>query len=325
MLIVIAATIAACVLMGWSIGANDAANCVGAAIGSRRVSFLSGVVIAALFGFLGSVLIGHYVVKTVGRGIVPLDKLDPHLALYIALAACLGAGIWVIFATYLKMPVSTSHSIVGSVGGAGLAVGAPVFWEKLYSIFICWIFTPVGAFIIAFVLYHPLRIILYRIIPRRFRERGLTWIIVLASAYSAFSWGGNDVANATGVVMGSGLTSAFVATVIGGIAIAVGIFTWGYKVIETVGFKISRLIPMMTIVAQFASALNVYLYTILGIPVSTSHSIVGAVVGVGFVTGKSVFDIKLMRDIIFTWAATPFAAGAVSYLIMYLIKIMVRI
>jgi PiT family inorganic phosphate transporter len=324
-LIVIAATIAACVFIGWSIGANDAANCVGAAVGSRRISFRNGILITSIFGLLGALLIGHRVVKTVGKGIVPLDRLDPIVALYIALAACFGAGLWVILATYLKIPVSTSHSIVGAVGGAGIAVGAPVFWDKLLNIFVGWIATPFGAALLAFICYYPFRLILYRLTPSRYRDRAFTVIIGLVSAYTAFSWGGNDVANATGVIMGAGLTSSFAATLIGGVAILIGVVTWGYKVIETVGFKIARLIPIMTIVAQFSSALNVYIYTMLGIPVSTSHSIVGAVVGVGLVTGKHVFDIRLARDIVFAWAVTPFAAGFVSLLIMALIKIAVGI
>ncbi|KPJ69252.1 hypothetical protein AMJ44_04220 [candidate division WOR-1 bacterium DG_54_3] len=325
MLIIIAATVAACIFIGWSIGANDAANCVGAAIGSRKISFRFGIILTSVFGFLGAILIGHRVVKTVGKGIVPLDKLDPAMALYIALAACFGAGLWVIFATFLKIPVSTSHSIVGAVGGAGLALGAPVMWNKLCNIFIGWIATPFGSALIAFVCYYPFRLILYRLMPYRFREKGFTGLIVLASAYLAFSWGGNDVANATGVIMGSGLTSSLVATLIGGAAIVIGVVTWGYKVIETVGFKITRFIPIMTLVAQFASALNVYFYTMLGIPVSTSHSIVGAVFGVGLVTGKHVFNIKLARDIVFAWAITPFAAGFVSLLVMTLIKMLVGI
>lgn len=321
MIVVAAATILACVFIGWSIGANDAANCVGAAVGSRKISYRVGILVTAIFGFLGALLIGHHVIKTVGKGIVPLDQIDPTIAVYIALAACFGAGLWVIFATYLRIPVSTSHSIVGAVGGAGLAVGAPVFWDKLCNIFIGWIATPFGSALIAFVCYYPFRIILYRLIPSRIRDRVMTFLILLVSAYLAFSWGGNDVANATGVITGSGLASPLVATLIGGIAIMVGVMTWGYKVIETVGFKITRFIPIMTIVAQFASALNVYIYTMVGLPVSTSHSIVGAVVGVGLVTGKRVFDIRLARDIVFAWAVTPLAAGFVSLLIMTLIKL----
>jgi len=131
MIFAVIMTVIACLFIGWSIGANDAANCVGAAVGSQRISFRFGIFLTSIFGLLGALLIGGRVVKTVGKGIVPLHQIDPTIALYIALSACFGAGLWVIFATYLKLPVSTSHSIVGAVGGAGLAVGAPVIWAKL--------------------------------------------------------------------------------------------------------------------------------------------------------------------------------------------------
>lgn len=323
MIFVVAATILACIFIGWTIGANDAANCVGAAIGSGRISYRFGIFVTSLFGFLGSMLIGQHVIKTIGKGIVPMQTLDPKIALYIALASCFGAGLFVVVATYRKLPVSTSHSIVGAVGGAGLAFNTPIFWDKLGSIFIGWLATPVGAALIAAVAYYPVRLMFYRLVPSRFRDQATTVLITVGTAYSAFSWGGNDVANASGVISGAGLATPLVATLIGAVAIVIGIVTWGHKVIETVGFKISRFIPMMTIVAQYSSAFNVYLYTMWGIPVSTSHSIVGAVVGVGWVTRKHVFDFSLASEMLFAWAVTPFAAGLFSYITIIGIKMFV--
>jgi PiT family inorganic phosphate transporter len=240
--------------------------------------------------------------------------------LLIALTACFGAGSWVILATLYKLPVSTSHAIVGAVGGSGLAIGAPIFWDKIGNIFVCWLFTPVGAAILAYIFYYPIRLLYYRLTPALWRSRVLRWLIILTSAYSAFSWGGNDVANATGVLLGANMTSMSMAALIGGGAILLGIVTLGYKVIETVGYRITRLLPIMAVVAQVASAFNVYIYTILGIPVSTSHSIVGAVMGVGLATKKYLFDVKLAGDIVFAWAITPFAAGALSFLLTAVAK-----
>lgn len=122
--------------VGWAIGANDAANCVGADIGSGKMTVRQGIIITCIFSFLGAVFLGARVIKTIGKGIVPLDKLDPNIGILIALAACFGAGTWVIIATVRGLPVSTSHSIVGAVAGAGLAMGAPVIWKKLLDIFI---------------------------------------------------------------------------------------------------------------------------------------------------------------------------------------------
>ncbi|MBP7089045.1 MAG: inorganic phosphate transporter [Candidatus Omnitrophica bacterium] len=105
--------------IGWAIGANDAANCVGADIGSGKMTYKQGIIVTCLFSFLGAIFLGSKVIKTIGKGIVPLDTLDPNVSLIIALAACFGASTWVIISTIRGLPVSTSHSIVGTVSGAG--------------------------------------------------------------------------------------------------------------------------------------------------------------------------------------------------------------
>jgi len=320
-LILVFLTLLAGGFIGWSIGANDAANCVGADIGSGNMTIKQGIIITCLFSFLGAILLGHRVIKTVGKGIVPLDKIDPNVAIGIALAACFGAGIWVLTATYLKLPVSTSHSIVGAVAGAGFAMGAPVIWKKILDIFICWVLTPVGSGVIAFLLYTPFKRLLQNFVPRRLRYTVLTIGIYLTSIYLAFTWGANDVANVTGAISGTGIVSPFAATVIGALAIILGIVTWGKRVMQTVGFRITHLLPLMTLVAEIASGLNVHIYTMLGIPVSTSHSIVGAIFGVGLIRGIRSIQKGVARDIILAWSLTPFCAGLVSFLIICFLKI----
>lgn len=320
MLIVTLLVVLAGILVGYSIGANDAANCVGADVGSKDVTLFEGLVITSVFGLLGAVFFGSNVIKTVGRGIVPLDKLDPNIAMYIALSACFGAAVWVLVATYMRLPVSTSHAIVGAVAGAGLAVAAPIYWNKLGDIFIGWIITPFGAALFSIVLFIPLRFVFYELIPIKYRKAVIRWAIISTSAYLAFTWGANDVANATGVMVGVGIFPPMVAAIIGGAAIVVGIVTWGYKVIETVGFKIVKLASIMTITAEVASALNVHIYTLLGLPVSTSHSIVGAIIGVGLFRGVRSIDAKIMLNMVFAWALTPLLAGGISFAIMFLIN-----
>jgi phosphate/sulfate permease len=140
----------------------------------------------------------------------------------------------------------------------------------------------------------------------------------------AYSWGANDVANSVGVIAGAGLMPVRLSITIGGLAIVLGIITWGYKVIETIGSEITHLLPIMAFSAQLASAINVHIYTIFGIPVSTSHSIVGAIFGVGLVKGVRVLNMRIMREIFICWLATPFVSGVVSFLtlkaIMFFIK-----
>lgn len=310
--------------IGWAIGTNDAANCVGADIGSGKMTLKQGIIITCVFGFLGAMLLGSRVIKTIGKGIVPLDKLDPQVGILVALAACFAAGSWVLVATIRGLPVSTSHSIVGAVGGAGLAIGAPVIWNKLLDIFICWVFTPIGAGIIAYLLYRPFRRFFYLIVPRKFNNIIITFFIFTTSIYLAFTWGANDVANATGIIAGAGIINSKQAVIFGAIAITIGIITFGYRVIQTIGFGITRLAPLMAIVAELASAINVHLYTVFGIPVSTSHSIVGAVAGVGLVKGIRMINKKLIGEIIFAWSLTPLASGAIAFLTIKLIKLWIK-
>jgi PiT family inorganic phosphate transporter len=304
------------IAVGWSIGANDAANSLGTAVGSKVLSLKQAIILIAVFGFLGAYLQGSYVVRTIGKGIVPMNQLDKDSAVYLALVASFAACCWVVLATYWKMPISTSHSIVGAVAGAGLALGAPVRWKVLGDIFICWIFTPLGAAALGYLFYRLFKTLFYRIILRRYLRAVLTLLIISSGCYVAYSWGANDVANATGVLVGAGILSPQISLIIGGAAIVLGIVTWGYKVIETIGSEITHLLPIMAFSAQLASAINVHIYTLYGIPVSTSHSIVGAIFGVGLVKGVRVLNIRIIKEIIICWIATPFISGVISFLVL---------
>ncbi len=307
--------------VGWSIGANDAANSLGVAVGSKVLTLRRALVLICIFGFAGAMLQGSYVVKTIGKDIIPIAEQSKQMQYYIAMCASFAAFAWVLLATYWKMPISTSHSIVGAVAGAGLAIHAPVDWTKLRDVFICWITTPIGSAVVAYILYFVLKRVFHKIVPERHAARTLSILIVLSGCYVAYSWGANDVANAVGVISYSGILSVRNALLLGGAAIVIGIVTWGYKVIETIGSDIVDMLPLMAFAAQLASAINVHVYTLAGIPVSTSHSIVGAVVGVGLVCGVRVVNLSIMREIFICWMLTPFITGVISF---GMLKILVR-
>jgi len=305
--------------VGWSLGANDGANSMGTAVGSGVRTVREAVILVSVFGFLGAVLLGHRVIATIGKGIVPLDTLPPSEAVPIAVAAMLAAGAWLTLATYLGMPVSTTHSAVGAVAGAGLvAGGVPIYWDRFLEVVIAWLATPPGAAVTGYVVYRILNGILERYPPAS--DRPVRWGLTLSGVLMAFSWGANDVANATGVIVGIGVLSSFWAAVVGGLAIAVGISTWGYRVMHTVGYRITHLAPAMALAAELAAALNVQLYTLAGIPVSTTHSIVGAVVGVGLVHGRTAIDRRTARDIMLAWTGTPALAGALAAVFYVIVR-----
>jgi len=324
-LLLIAITVLMGAGVGWSIGANDAANSLGTAVGSRVLTLKRAIILIAIFGFLGAFLQGSYVTKTIGKGIVPMNQLPKDIAMYVALVASFAACAWVVLATYWKMPISTSHSIVGAVAGAGLAIGAPVLWRKLLDIFICWIFTPLGAAVLGYIFFRLFKNIFYRIIPRQYLRFVLSSLVIISGCYVAYTWGANDVANAVGVISGAGILTPNINIIIGGAAIVLGIVTWGYKVIETIGSEITNLLPVMAFSAQLASAINVHIYTVFGIPVSTSHSIVGAIFGVGLVRGLRVLNMGIMKEIVVCWLATPFISGVISFVILKGITFFVKV
>lgn len=324
MFLLVGITLIMGIAVGWSIGANDAANSLGTAVGSKVITLRRAIVLIVIFGFLGAYLQGAHVIKTIGKGVVPMDTLAKDVSLYIALVACFAACAWIVLATYWKMPISTSHSIVGAVAGAGLAIGAPIKWKVLGDIFICWIFTPVGAAVLGYIFYRLFKNTLYRVIPRRHLRVVMTILIITSGCYMAFTWGANDVANSMGVIAGAGIISVNTSLIIGGLAIVLGITTWGYKVIETIGSEITNLLPIMAFSAQLASAINVHVYTLFGIPVSTSHSIVGAIFGVGLVKGVRVINLHVMKEIVICWLATPFISGVISFLVLRGILLFVK-
>lgn len=319
-MVLIGLTVLMAVGMGWSIGANDAANSMGTAVGARVLTLRQAILLIAVCGFLGAFLQGESVSKTIGKGIVDLTALPKADASCLALTAMFGSCLWVVLATYWKMPISTSHSIVGAVAGAGLALPGlsytDIHWGVLRGIFVCWVFTPAGAAIIGCVLYLILQKLYPLLVPERHSRRILRWLIILSGCYVAYSWGANDVANATGILMGAGILPGRTSVVLGGIAIVLGIVTWGYKVIETVGSGIAHLLPLMAFSAQLASAINVHVYTVMGVPVSTSHSIVGAIFGVGLVQGVRVVNLRILREIVICWLATPFISGLLGFGVM---------
>lgn len=323
-MILIPVTLAA-LYMGWSMGANDAANCVGADIGSGMMSVKTGIIITCVFSFLGAVFLGGNVIKTIGKGVVDINCLPSDERNILALIALFSAALWVTIATYKKYPVSTSHSIVGAVAGGGLALNTSLHWDKIGQIFICWILTPLGSCVLTIMLYPIVRFFFRIPVIRKYDRPVMHILIYVTSAYLAFSWGANDVANATGVLIGTQKFTSQQAAIIGGMAIILGVMTWGYRVIETVGFKIVHITPIMTIALEIATALNVHLYTLLGIPVSTSHSIVGAVWGAGIVQGIKTMNLKLVREIVITWAITPLISGIITYTVLGIILTLINL
>lgn len=298
------------IYVGWNIGANDTANCIGTTVGCGIISFKRAVILVAVFTLIGAMLQGQHVMKTIGRGIVTEDL--SYIAIVVALIC---SGFFVTLATFFRIPTSTSQAVVGGVVGIGLAVGADIDYSKFITIVESWLICPVLVLALAFVLSHLLNFIIRKIaVSPLLIQNALGWLAIISSCYVAYSMGANNAGNAVGPIANLGIFHPTLLLFIGGVAIAVGAATYGKKVAETVGKGITPLDIKAAFVAQFSSAIGLHLFSMLGIPVSTSSAIVGAVVGVGLVKGARAISKKTVFTILIGWVLTPFAAAASSFL-----------
>jgi len=138
--------------------------------------------------------------------------------------------------------------------------------------------------------------------------------VILSGCYGAYTLGVNNVANVTGVYVGSGLISPFIATLLGGVAIALGAIIYGRGVITTIRKRIVPLDEFSAFIAIFSEAITMHMFTQIGVPVSTSHATVGSLMGIGLVENHRTINKRMVRNIAIGWIATPFATGIISYL-----------
>ncbi|MFH0777307.1 MAG: inorganic phosphate transporter [Candidatus Eisenbacteria bacterium] len=389
-----------CIYMAWSIGANDAANAMGTSVGAKSITLRQAIIISGIFEFAGAFLVGSHVTTTVRKGIVDVSAFtDKPVELALGMfAALLAAAIWLNIATNLKLPVSTTHSIVGAVVGFGL-IGAgihEIHWTKLGVIASSWIVSPLVGGLAGFANFMVLRQVILRardpvIATKRygplfifpvfvvltlatiykgfenlnlsftvgraivlalavggfasltgylllkrttaspgngfgFTEKAFGYLQVITACYMAFAHGANDVANAVGpmaaisIVARTGAVDASVPVptwllVLGGIGIVLGVATMGYKVIQTIGRRITDLTPTRGFCAEMAAATTVLVASKLGLPISTTHTVVGAVIGVGFARGISALNLRVIKNILLSWALEIPITAALSVLL----------
>jgi PiT family inorganic phosphate transporter len=308
--------LAASAYVGWNIGANDTANCIGTTVGCGLLSFKQAVILVALFAIVGGMLQGHHVMNTIGKGIVKTDL--NYLAVCVALIC---SGFFVTLATFFRIPTSTSQAIVGGVVGIGLAVGAEVDFSKFILIAESWIVCPVLVMTLAFGLMRLIRLVLGRFETSSILfQQAFGYFAIISSCYVAYSMGANNAGNAVGPLANLNIFPPQVLLFIGGVSIAVGACTYGHKVADTVGKGITPLDIPGAFAAQVSSAFGMHLFSMFGIPVSTSSAIVGAVVGVGLVKGAGGISLKTILTILIGWIFTPTLAGTASFLLYKLFE-----
>ena len=329
-------------LLGWGLGSNDTSNIFGTAVANRIIKFSQAALITSVFVILGALLEGDKTFHTVGNLFVNLAYSD-------IFSITLGAAISVAVFTYMKLPISTSQALVGSILGIGFIKGEQLNTGKLIKIILCWITTPIGGFIIGFLLYLIIRWIFSKIkYGVGFYNNFVKFGIIIAGGFGAYSLGANNVGNVTGIYavntpnmfrdglvlfngflmkigipsipVGSFLSSTRFWGLLGGIFIAIGVYTYSKRVMITVGKKISSLDPLMALVAVLAESITIWIYTQIGVPVSTSQAIVGAVAGVGAVKSIRNIQFRMLGKIGLGWLFTPLSAAGVTILIHFIVR-----
>jgi len=297
-------TLIAGLFMGWSLGANDAANLFGPIVASAALRFWTAASVAAAFVLVGAVTVGS-------RGFAAYEAIGAQ-TLISSFLIMVAAGLTVTLMTFLGLPVSSTQAVVGAIVGAALIAGG-VSFQPLVKIFVSWVLTPLGGMIAAFIPY-KLLIMFPSALPARLVTRNsvIRVGLILVTCYSAYSLGANNVANVTGVYVGAGVVSPFLAALIGALAIGAGILTFSRRVVRTVGNRIVSLDHLTALIVVLAEAITLNVYALIGVPVSASQAVVGAVLGIGLVKGVKTIDGRVLVRVLFGWIGTPAIAGAIS-------------
>lgn len=328
-------------LLGWSLGANDAANVFGTAVGTRMVRFGTAAVVCSAFVVLGAVISGAGAAHTLGA-------LGSVNALAGSFMAALAAAGTVYVMTKWGLPVSTSQAIVGAIIGWNLFSDSVTDSQTLIKIVATWIACPVLAGLIAVPLLklvaHTLRSAKLHLLRL---DRYTRIALIFAGAFGSYSLGANNIANVMGVFVDvspfTGFSVAGLLTLssiqqlflIGAIAIAVGVFTYSKRVMLTVGAGILPMSPVAAWVVVIAHSIVLFLFASQGlehilanaglptiplVPVSSSQAVVGAVVGLGLMRGGRDIDWTLVRNIAAGWVTTPLISGVVCFVALFFLQ-----
>ncbi len=303
--------------MGWGLGSNDAANVFGPQVNSEVIKYRRAVILTAIFVIIGALLEGRKCFETVG-GIT-------NLVIWTAVVSTLAAALTVNLMSYLKIPVSTSQAIIGAIIGVGLLRHTKIEYTLVRKVFLCWILTPLGAIVIAYLLYKFLAFVWQRRVKNLMVFNRIVGIFsIIIGCYAAYTLGANNVANTTGPFVGvvPGF-SPLMATLLGGGSIALGALTYSRNVMYTVGKKITPLDPFSALIVVLALAITLHIYAQLHVPVSSSQAVVGAVVGVGLVKGMRMVNKKTLGNIFTGWIFTLIGSGAVAYSLGWIVRLFI--
>ncbi len=299
--------IAACILIAFSVGSNDTPNSFGISVGCGLIRFRVALLLLLIFVFFGIAIQGDFVMRTVGKNLVGLNEKSLSISL-------ITASIIIVLSNWRKYPLSSHQVIIGSLTGSATALGLGVDLTTLSKIIISWLISPISALFLAIIIYTILEKILERY-SVFVAQRIFSYLLILSALLIAYNTGANELATAVGAVVYYGLLTPIQASLIGAISLFLGAYSLSYRVIETIGKRITALDLFSGFSAQFGAGLSVLFFTILGMPVSTTYCIVGAVSGVGILKGVKTVKSSLIKRIVIGWITAPTISFATCYIL----------
>lgn len=314
--------------LGWSLGANDASNIFGSAVGSKMVSFIKAAALSAAFVILGSVAQGSGATET-------LSKLGAVDAIAGAFTVALSAALTVFLMTKYALPVSTSQAIVGAIIGWNLYTGNPTDFSSLWKIVLTWFLCPLLSALFSIISYLLFKYLVKKIKPHLLSlDNFLRISLIVVGSFGAYSLGANNIANVMGVFVTAislpsidfgiiSLSGPQQLFLVGGIAISSGIITYSKKTMMTVGNSIMELSSEMALIVVLAHSIVLFVFsssslnnllTYIGlpnipmVPVSSTQAIVGAIIGIGLLKGGRDIKFSILGEIVLGWVSTPVIA-----------------
>ena len=340
-LLLLIITVAVALMFDFLNGFHDAANSIATVVSTRVLSPKLAVVWAAFFNFVAAFLLGTAVAKTIGKGMIRLDDVTQ----YVVIAGLAGAIVWDVLTWWWGLPTSSSHALIGGYAGAAMARAAlnhgianaysvilPQGWT-LTLIFI--VVAPVMGLVLALLFSSASYWLLRNRTPGQVDKWFRKLQLLSAAAYS-LGHGGNDAQKTMGIIAGALFTAGYMTPqeithewgrykwfiiLSAHTAIALGTYFGGWRIVHTVGSKITKLRPLGGFCAESAGALTLFGTALAGIPVSTTHTITGAIIGVGAVHRLSAVRWGVARRIIWAWMITIPASGAVAGLVFWIIRL----
>jgi inorganic phosphate transporter, PiT family len=301
--------IGAAFAFAFSIGAHYTGACMGMPYAAGAIRPGQALLLMAPLTLLGAIFASGAVEATVGHGILAAPKVALGLALAIVLSALVLTSAY----NFLTIPTSTIQILVFSTVGAGLGAGLSIHWGTIETFLVLWAVAPFAAFGLGHLLVRWSD----RIFPAAPRARQLATYTVVGlvgvGAAASFAMGANDVSNASGAFVMTGLFGLMVAGLVGGLGLALGVLTWGRPLLQRVAFDLVQLDPRMAISSQLAQAVVILVYVAFGFFTSMNQALVGAMIGAGMARHRSTVLWKAIRGILAGWAVGPASGAALGF------------